>query len=119
MKKVKVLLEVQYDGHSVKRNTSIDLKFKAPYSELVNCLNLLQLLNCNVRLIAKANNKNKYEIGTFYLNNLSIDRDGESNIKFNSEVDYVELNNINLLTEKETIIKLLCTGEVQEEDDEE
>lgn len=119
MKKVKVLLEVQYDGHSVKRNTSIDLKFKVPYSELVNCLNLLQLLNCNVRLIAKVNNKNKYEIGTFYLNNLSIDRDGESNIKFNSEVDYVELNNINLLTEKETIIKLLCTGEVQEEDDEE
>ena len=48
MKKVKVLLEVQYDGHSVKRNTSIDLKFKAPYSELVNCLNLLQFLNCKI-----------------------------------------------------------------------
>ena len=119
MKKVKVKLEVQYDGHSIKKNTAVDVRFKAPYSELVNCLNLIQLLNCNVNVSAKINNNKPCEIGTFYLHELKIDRDGESSIKFNSESDYVYLNNLNLLTEKETVLKLLCSGIIEEDEESE
>ncbi len=117
MKKVKVKLEVQYDGHSVKKNTSVDLRFKAPYSELVNCLELLQLLNCNVEVLAKINTNKPIKIGTFYLNELKVDRDGESNIKFNSESDFVELNNINLLSEKEIVVNILCVGNIEEDEE--
>ena len=115
MKKIKIKLEVQYDGHSIKKNGSVDLRFKSPYSELVKSLELLQLINCNINIKAKVNNVN-YEIGTFYLNNLSVDRDGESKIKFNTELENVEMNNLNNLTERDVIIFILCSGGVEEEE---
>lgn len=119
MKKVKTKIEVQYNGHSIKKNGAVDLNFKSPYSELVNSIALLQLLNCNVQVKAKVGNNNPIDLGTFYLDKLSVDRDGESSIKFNTEIDNTEINMLNELTERETIIHLLCSGVIEDEDEEE
>ena len=118
MKKVKTKLEVQYNGHSIIKNGSVDLKFKSPYSELVNSLSLLQLINCNIEIKAKINNK-PFDIGVFYLNSLIVDRDGESIIKFNTEIENVEIENLNELVEREAIIFILCSGMIDEDDEEE
>ena len=52
MEKLKVMLEAQYNGHSVKKNGSVDLSFKIPYSNLMDCVKLLQLLSVNIAMKA-------------------------------------------------------------------
>lgn len=117
MKKIKCTLEAQYDGHSIKRNGDLDLNFKLPYSELTSSLLLVQMINTNIDLIARIGTEKPVKLGTFMLKNLGIDRDGESKVRFNSEVDNIEINNFVNLTEKETIIKLKCQAMVEREED--
>lgn len=118
MKTVKVKLEAQYNGHNVKQNGNVDLKFKIPYSDLTSCLKLLQLISCNIHLKTKLHNKDVIDLGSFYLNKMSIDREGESSLIFNTELDSTDLNAFTPLTEKDIIIKLYCSGVYEEEEDE-
>ena len=60
----------------------------------------------------------KLALGTFYLDKLVIDREGESTLKFNSEIESVELDNLTELTTPEIIIKLMCMGSVEDEEEE-
>ncbi len=119
--KLKIKLECIYNGHSIKKNGSVDLSFKVSYSQLIDVMKLLQLLSCNITLKAKLlRTDESFNLGVFYLNSLNVDREGESTLKFNSEIDNVELNNLSMLAEKNVIIFLLCLGEVEgNEDDEE
>lgn len=119
MEKIKVGLEAQYNGHSIKKNGSVDLSFKIPYSNLMDCVKLLQLLSVNIHVKANINGIRKFPLGTFYLDKLVIDREGESTIKFNSEIDSVELDNLTELTQPEIIIKLMCMGSVDSEEESE
>ena len=118
MEKLKVMLEAQYNGHSVKKNGSVDLSFKIPYSNLMDCVKLLQLLSVNISMKASINGMKKLALGTFYLDKLVIDREGESTLKFNSEIESVELDNLTELTTPEIIIKLMCMGSVEDEEEE-
>ena len=60
----------------------------------------------------------KLALGTFYLDKLVIDREGECTLKFNSEIESVELDNLTELTTPEIIIKLMCMGSVEDEEEE-
>lgn len=117
MKKIKCKLDAQYDGHTIKNNGDVDLKFKLPYSEITSALLLTQMINTNINIIAKVGKRKPTSLGTFVIKNLNIDRDGETKIKFNSEVDTAEVANFIDLTEQETIIKLKCEASIESEID--
>ena len=118
MEKVKIKIDLQYDGHSVKKNGSVDLKFKIPYSELVTSLEVLQLLGCNMTLKCKVSGST-VEVGTFYLSLFSVDREGETTIKLNSELDSIELDNLNALAVPGVILPSLIYGMIEDEGEEE
>ena len=114
MEKIKIKFESTYNGHSIKKNGTIDLSFVAPYSQITNTVNLLQLINCNITLKVKIRMQ-VYNLGVFYLKELKIDREGESTIKFNSELDSVNLDSFNYLAEPELIILVSASGSVEPE----
>ena len=54
---IKVKQLVEYNGHGLRANGSVDLNFKAKYSNLVNTIQLMQLLNNDITIKAKVSNK--------------------------------------------------------------
>ena len=87
----------KYNGHNVKVNKSIDLGLKFTYDELKNYIKLIQLLNENVKIKVKIGSNETKMLGTFMIKEIKIDHDGEGVIKFNSMIDYAELNEITSL----------------------
>lgn len=96
---IKIQAETSYNGHSIKANGSVDISFKFGYSELTNVIKLLQLLNENIKIAVKIRKENPIVVGEFMLKDFRIDSDGESTIKFNSSVDYIEGDILGLVGE--------------------
>lgn len=116
MQELKVKLECTFAGYSTKKNGDIDVKFKAPYSEIVNCVSLVRMIDRNIGVSCKVNGGKPIALGTFYLNRLNIDRDGESLITFNTELNSAEINNFVELLAPESIIHVLCKAVIEEEE---
>lgn len=93
---IKIKQLVSYNGHSIKANGSVDFNLKSAYSELVNTIKLTQLLNNDITIKAKVNNK-VINLGIFKIKSITIDGDGESKLKFNGLSDYIEMDNLNNL----------------------
>lgn len=106
----KVKAVVINGGYNVSANGSVNIKFIAGYSELVNTIKLQQMLNNDVTIKARIpypNGKPQIlKLGVFRVKSTTIDGDGESKIQFNGLADYVEMDNLNLLP--------LATSEVKE-----
>ena len=116
---MKVKLECTFAGYSTKKNGDIDVKFKAPYSEIVNCVSLVRMIDRNIGVACKVNGGKPINLGIFYLNRLNIDRDGESTIVFNTELNSAEINNFAELLAPESIIHVLAKAVVEEEEENE
>ena len=117
MKKIKVIGFFSYKGHSVLQNGSVNLTLKAMYSEIANSVQLLQMLNNDVKIQVKmATEKKPFTIGTFRIKSVNFDGDGESIVKFNSLNDFVDIDSINKLITKDEF-KVLFSANVEEEDD--
>lgn len=115
---VKIKEVVKYDGHSVKANGSVDLGFKAMYSELTNSMQVLQLLNNDVTIVAKFPSMKPISLGMFRVKNVLFDGDGESKLKFNAISDNVEMDNLNnLVSVEEFQIMMQAEIEVEESED--
>ena len=115
--KIKVKSIVKYDGHNVSANGSVNLSLKAGYSELVNSVKVLQLLNNDVMMKAKIPGKNPMKIGTFRVKQVVIDGDGESKLRFNGLSDYIEMDNLNMLPLNSDEVKefvVMLTAEVED-----
>ena len=70
----------------------------ASYSELVKTIELTQLLNNDIAILAKLPDEPKAKkLGIFRIKQITIDGDGESKIKFDTLKDYVEVDNLNSL----------------------
>lgn len=95
--KIKVKEIVSYKGHSISANGSVNFTVKAMYSQLTNTIKLMQLLNNDVIIKAKLPEEKPMKLGSFRLKQITVDGDGESSIKFNGVVDYIEVDNLNLL----------------------
>lgn len=116
MKKIDVKEVVNYKGHSVKANGSVDLSFSAMYDEITNSMQLLQLLNNDVTIIAKLPGDKPMNLGMFRVKAVIFDGDGESTLKFNSIDTSVEFDNINkMITSEKFQVKM--TANIEEEDD--
>ena len=50
LKNIKITEMVEYAGHSLKANGSVDFNLKAPYSELVKTINVMQMLNNDIKI---------------------------------------------------------------------
>jgi len=114
MEELKVKLECTFAGYSTKKNGDVDVKFKAPYSEIVNCVSLVRMIGRNIGVACKVNGGKPVSLGTFYLNRLNIDRDGESTITFNTELNSAEINNFIELLAPESIIFVLAKAIIEE-----
>lgn len=122
-KKVNIKLIAQYNGHQAKPSGSVDLNIKTEYSELVNTIPLLQMLNNDIKIEVKKASEKPFSLGIFRLQALNYDHDGQAKIKFNSTNDFVEIDNLNKLipmdqTERFTI-RMSSIIEIEEEEDEE
>lgn len=94
---VKVKEIVKYGGHNLSANGSVNLTFKASYSELTNTIQLMQMLNNDVNIKAKVPGEKAMKLGMFRIKEIKVEGDGESIIKFNSLNDYTEMDNLNYL----------------------
>lgn len=117
---IKVKEVVKYGGHSLSANGSVNFTLKAQYSELANTIQLMQMLNNDVNIKAKAPGGKPMKLGFFRVKQIIIDGDGESTIKFNGLNDHVELDNLNLLPlnsdeNKEFIV--MMEADAEEEND--
>lgn len=117
---IKIKTEAKYASHNVKANKSIDITFKAPYAQLHEYIKVVQMLNENVTVACKIGaDKKPLKLGTFMVQNLNIDNDGEGKLKFNSLLDYTEPQNINeLAARNDEPLFLLLKATIELEDEE-
>lgn len=117
---VKVKEVVTYGGHSISANGSVNLTFKAQYSELVNTVQTLQLLNNDVFIKAKVAGMKPVKLGMFRVKDVNVSGDGSSTIKLNGISDYIEVDNLNTLPLKDSdtpLFNILMEAEIEGEDD--
>ena len=118
-KEVKVKAVGLYAGHSVKVNKAVDLGLKFNYDELQNYIQTIQMLNENVTLYVKLGDKKAQKIGMFTIKEIKIDKDGKGVLRFNSQIDYVEVDALNnLVGEEQFTCMFKSTISVEEEGDE-
>ena len=95
---IKLKQVVKYNGHSISANGAVNFNVVASYSELVKTIELTQLLNNDIAILAKLPDEPKAKkLGIFRIKQITIDGDGESKIKFDTLKDYVEVDNLNSL----------------------
>lgn len=120
---IKVRQVVKYDGHSLSSNGSVNFKLRASYSELVNSIKLMQMLNNDVTIKAKVPGSKVIKLGIFRIKQIVIDGDGESKITFNGLNDFIEMDNLNLLplknSEETNEFQVLYESNVEDEENEE
>ena len=119
--KVKVQEVVRYGGHNLAANGAVTLVLTASYSELVNTVQVLQMLNNDVDIKAKLPGKKAMRLGLFRVNHIDVNDDGTSRIKFRGISDYIEMDNLNSLPKKDEDVpdfKVLFEADVEEEDEE-
>lgn len=107
-----------YNGHSLKSNGNVDFSVKCDYSELVKYIQLVQALNNDVKISAKITDQKPFKLGTFRVKAINIDDDGEGNLKFNSQADFVEVDNLTKLVGTDLFV-LRFSAEIEIEDGEE
>ena len=113
----KVVQFVSFAGSSTAANKTVKLSFKSKYSDLVNTVKCLQLLNNDITLTVKLPEDNSKILGrSFRLNKVNIDHDGESKLEFISMTDFVELDNLGILAVNEPY-KILLKADIEEEAD--
>jgi hypothetical protein len=120
MVKAKVQTICKYGGHSITNNGSVNLTMKARYDELSQYIQLIQMLNNDVSIVVKHENDKAFKLGVFRIKEIKVDHDGEGILKFNSQSDFVEVDNLNLLVgEKDALFKVKYESEIEVEGDSE
>jgi hypothetical protein len=121
-KAIKIKTIGKYNGHSFKNNGAVDLKLKFGYDELIHYYMQLPLLRSeNTRVLAKVEDGEPFNLGTFMFRSYSMDHDGEGTITFGSIYDSVEADNLNaLVADKDKMVQFMFKAEVEDvEEDEE
>lgn len=120
---VKFSQVVKYGGHSLAPSGSVNLTFKADYSELVKTIQLNQLLNNDVTVKARIpGTDTKLMLGVFRISSLKTDGDGSSTIKLCGLNTFVEMDSLNLLPTKQDDTEYFVVryeSEIEEEEGEE
>lgn len=119
MEKVSIKTVASYGGHNVNQVKNISLTLKFTYDTISKYIQSIQMLNENVTIIAVVDGQ-KIKLGSFMINSISIDHDGAGKIKFKSQVDYVELENITKIISNDAFkVAMIAEIDVDEENKEE
>lgn len=100
--KIKVGFKAYYAGHNIKSNGIITLKLKLSSESSISIIRLFQLIGKNFAMVIGLNSGN-VKAGFFSIDNIKIDRDGESIVTLKTDVENVEVNSLNILLEEEEI----------------
>lgn len=122
MMNVKVREVVRYAGHNITANGAVTFNLVASYSELTNTIQAMQMLNNDINIKAKIPGGKAMKLGMFRLNQIVIDGDGESKLKFKGLNDYIEMDNLNALplnSDENKEFQILMEAEIESEDDDE
>lgn len=114
MQNVKIKTVASYGGHNVNQAGSVSLKLVFSYDTITKYIQAIQMLNENVNLLAVINGE-KIKLGSFMINSINIDHDGAGKIKFNSQLDYVEIDNISKLINSD-LFKIMLQAEIDVEE---
>ena len=117
MQNVKIKTVASYGGHNVNQAGSVSLKLVFSYDTITKYIQAIQMLNENVNLLAVINGE-KIKLGSFMINSINIDHDGAGKIKFNSQLDYVEIDNISKLINSD-LFKIMLQAEIDVEENKE
>ena len=111
---------VTYFGHNLTATGSVNLNFKASYSNLKETILLTQMLNNDVEILCKIPGQKAKRLGIFLVKKITIDDDGESKITFNGLNDFIEMNHLNELPLRDsdvTEFKVLYRTEIEHENE--
>lgn len=109
-----------FEGLSIGKNKTVQIKFKLRYDEIVTSVELLQGLNTDITVQAKTVDSNPMNLGIFTLGGVNFDKDGNATIPFKSLVDNVNLDNICSLVDEDYIqLRFLAVLELPDNEVEE
>ena len=109
-----------FEGLSIGKNKTVQVKFKLRYDEVLTSVNLLQGLNSDITVHAKTPSSKPVNLGIFTIGAVNFDRDGNATIPFKSLVDSVNLDNICSLVDEEYIkLRFQAILELPENEEEE
>ena len=119
-KKIDFKVVAKYNGHQVKPSGAVDLNLVCEYGEMRNTIQLLQLLSNDIKLSVKKPSEKPFKLGTFRLQALNYDHDGQAKIRFNSMTDFVEVDELNRLIPDEEedrfVVRFAAEVELEEGD---
>lgn len=93
----------EFQGLSIGKNKTVQVKFKLRYDELLTSVNLLQGLNSDITVHAKCGTGKAMNLGIFTIGAVNFDKDGNAMIPFKSLTDNVNLDNICSLVDEKFI----------------
>lgn len=120
--KIHIKQFVKYGGHNLNANGTVNLTLISQYSQLIKTINLTQMLNNDIKLKVRKGNEKPFDVGSFRIKNIFIDNDGESKIKLNGIIDYIEVDNLNKLPIREEEVEefeVLYQAEIELEENDE
>lgn len=92
-----------FEGLSIRKNKTVQVKFKLRYDEILTSVELLQGLNNDITVHAKTPSSDPMNLGIFTIGSVNFDKDGNAMIPFKSLVDNVNLDNICSLVDEDYI----------------
>lgn len=102
-KKLKQKGIATFEGMSIGKNKTVQVKFKLRYDEILTSVELLQGLNSDITVHAKTAIGSPMNLGIFTIGGINFDKDGNAIIPFKSLVENVNLDNICSLVDEEYI----------------
>ena len=81
-------------------------------------MQVLQLLNNDVTIVAKPVGSKAIKLGVFRVKNVKFDGDGESFLYFNSISDHVEMDNVNSIIGSDEF-QIMMSADIEEEENNE
>lgn len=116
MELVKIKCIGKYKTHSIRANKNVDIAFECNYDELSNYVLLSQMLNENVDISIRIEKNKPFKLGMFMVKEIRINSDGSGLLRFNSQLDYVESNNLNILSGELLQIAFRAEIEIEEKE---
>lgn len=92
-----------FEGLTIGKNKTVQVKFKLRYDEILTSVELLQGLNSDITVQAKCGTNKAVNLGLFTIGAVNFDKDGNATIPFKSLVDNVNLDAICSLVDEDYI----------------
>ncbi len=105
-----------FDGMSVKKDKSIDLIFIFPFDQRGEALKTTLFVSQDIRVLARVGKEKPVELGYFKFKNFNFNSHGESKLKLQAFLEYVNMDNVNSIANNDTLLNLRFEAEIEVEE---